>query len=707
VWLICGAILIVALAVIAVSLLKPRQDLLGTNSVGARTATAIVPANKPLCVPQLHVPAGTGQVQFMLDTRTEPRPALEVALHEADKPIIRGTSSGSALGGHHPYTIVIPTQPTHPESVLAEVCLTAKAQVFAWGTAAPEAIPAPTIGGVPIPFHVSVWFLGPPGAQRSIVSQMGEMFRRGSLFNAGFVGVWTYWVLFLVLFPVLAYGAVRLLATADVERHRRVPLQLLVGVIGFCVAASWAIITPAFQSPDESEHFAYVQYFAETGRAVETVQTKRPPYSESEALALNAVYHTSVIERAETRPPWLVTETQAYYKGFKSLDNRSDRSDGGGYHPAISPHTPAYYALLAPAYLLTRNDSVFTQLFAMRLTSALMGALIAVIAVLLVSELLPGRRALAVAAGLLVAFEPMFAYTAGAVNNDNGVNLAAALLIYLVIRALRRGLTAWLAVAIGATMVAAPILKGTGYELYPPAILALVLAMFRRHSKGNWLALGVLAVTVFVLQTGWGDLAQSFHRSAFTTPGGVTPGLTLEAFHKPKTYLSWMIRFMLPFKAFFVNHNWTVIHWPFFNVYIERGFASFGWYAIYFRKWVYLTIVAVLGAALVLAGRVLWREEGVLRRRWPEIFVLALVPIAVIGAVEANFEPSLAVIPLEGVPEEGRYAFPSIVAVAALFIGASHGFGRRRAAVVAAGAVACMIGFALASQLLTLSAFFT
>ncbi|HYM45156.1 MAG TPA: hypothetical protein VES65_03225, partial [Solirubrobacteraceae bacterium] len=313
-WAVAGVVLAATLVLIAIALLQPRGDLLGSNSIGARTATAIVPANTPLCVSHLRVPAGTGQVQFALDTRTEPRPELEVAIREASGSVIRGSSPPSSAGGYHPYTIAIPTLPARPAFVLADVCLTAKARVFAWGTGAPQSnIPAPTVGGIPITTgHVSVWFLGPPGVRRSIASQMGEMFHRAALFGAGFVGAWTYWVLFFLVFPVLAYGAVRLLATADIERRRRVPLPLLVGLIAFGVAAAWALITPAFQSPDESEHFAYVQYFAETGRAVEAVQTARSPYSDAEVIALEAVYHTSVIERAETRPPWLSADVQAY-----------------------------------------------------------------------------------------------------------------------------------------------------------------------------------------------------------------------------------------------------------------------------------------------------------------------------------------------------------------------------------------------------------
>ena len=99
---------------------------------------------------------------------------------------------------------------------------------------------------------------------------------------------------------------------------------------------------------------------------------------------------------------------------------------------AASPHQPAYYALLAPAYLAVRSQSTFSQLTAMRLVSALLGAIVAVCAFGVVRELLPRQRAAAAAAGLLVAFHPMFGFISGAVNNDNGINAAAALSLYLV-----------------------------------------------------------------------------------------------------------------------------------------------------------------------------------------------------------------------------------------------------------------------------------
>jgi 4-amino-4-deoxy-L-arabinose transferase-like glycosyltransferase len=705
VWIVSGAILAILLVVMIVALLKPREDLLGSNSIGPRDATAILPANQPLCMPHLRVPAGTGQVQYMLDTRAEPRPALAVAIHEYSGATIRGSSPPSPQGGHHFYSVPIPTLPARPEFVSAEVCLTAKAQMFGWGEAAPQGnVPLPTVGGARINAHVGIWFLGPAGAHRSIASQVGEMFRRAALFGAGFVGEWTYWLLLFLVMPALAYAALRVLATADADRSRRIPLALAVGLIAFGVAGSWALITPAFQAPDESEHLAYGQYFAETGKAVDSAPSTRPPYASSEVLALEAVDHTSVIELPDARPPWLAADRQEYKEDPKHL---LPRDNGGGFHPATSTHTPAYYSLLAPGYLLTRGDSAFSQLFAMRLTSALLGALTAILAMLIVGELLPGRRGLAAAAGLLVAFEPVFALTSGSVNNDNGVNTAAALLIYLIVRALRRGMSPLLAAAIGATLVAAPLLKATGYELYLPATLALALMLVRRHGRRDLLSFGVLLATFAILQLGWSEVSSTLHRSVFSTPGGGAPGVGFEAFHNPKRYLSWLIRVLLPFKPPFIHHNWTIIHWPFFNIYIERGFASFGWYAIFFAKWVYLVIVAALAGLIVLGLSFLWRRRGVVVRYLPELAFLVLVPVAVICAVEAAFQPSLSILPIQGTPEEGRYAFPAITAVATLAIGACLGLGRERALPLAAGLVACLVGLTMASQWLTLSAFYT
>jgi hypothetical protein len=418
---------------------------------------------------------------------------------------------------------------------------------------------------------------------------------------------------------------------------------------------------------------------------------------------MEAVREIPTIERAETRAPWLEAYETAYAERERSPPPLR-RDDGGGYHEGPSTHTPLYYALLAPAYLSQRGGSVFAQLLAMRWTSAFMGALAAALAAATMLELLPGRRGLAAATGLLVAFQPMFSFVAGGVNNDNGVNLLAALVIYLVVRALRHGLAWPLGLALGAAVAVAPLMKGTGYALYPSVALALVAGLLRFRDRHALLGLAAVAGAFVAVSGGWELVRGTFEREQFTTPGGSTPGEGLSALEHPARYAEWIWQILVPVHPSFMT-DVTIVKWPFYNIYVERGFGAFGWYAILFPAWVYLAIVAAMALIVVGAARLLVVERRAALARWPEIAFLASAPVVVFLAVEAAYF-TLAV-PLDGTPEQGRYAFTAIVPLAVVAVAGVLGLaGRRRALPAAAGLVTAMAVLCVASQLLTLAGFY-
>ena len=100
-------------------------------------------------------------------------------------------------------------------------------------------------------------------------------------------------------------------------------------------------------------------------------------------------------------------------------------------------------------------------------------------------------------AALLVAYEPMYGFVSGIVNNDVGVNAVAAALELLLIRLLRRGITIPWGALTGAVLVALPNIKGTGLSLYPVAALVFIGALWRYHSRRDlpgWAALVVTGV---------------------------------------------------------------------------------------------------------------------------------------------------------------------------------------------------------------------
>ena len=67
-------------------------------------------------------------------------------------------------------------------------------------------------------------------------------------------------------------------------------------------------------------------------------------------------------------------------------------------------------------------------------------------------------------------------------------------------------------------VAATPLLKGTGYEIYPPMALGLVALTARRHGRNDLAALAVLGVSFALAFLGWDLLKGHFHRTAFTTP---------------------------------------------------------------------------------------------------------------------------------------------------------------------------------------------
>ena len=96
----------------------------------------------------------------------------------------------------------------------------------------------------------------------------------------------------------------------------------------------------------------------------------------------------------------------------------------------------------------------------------------------------------------------MYGFISGSVNNDVGVNAGAAALELLLIRMLRRGMTVPWGLLTGALLILLPIVKGTGYSLYPVAAVAFLAALWRHHRRADaagWAALALGAVAGRVL----------------------------------------------------------------------------------------------------------------------------------------------------------------------------------------------------------------
>lgn len=706
VWLVAAAIGALFAILVGQAVLSQRGYFTGTSSVRTVNFTPPVPEGAAVCTSGLDLPAETARIEVEL---LAPEGAtLGGRLRVEGEGTIE--SRAQVPPGRHKAELPIPTRPADPASVPASLCLEVEEGegVTFGGTAGIRQIDRPlTIDGEQLEHRLAVWYRPAADERRNLISLAPEIARRASLFRPGFVGPWTYWLIALLVMPALIYAALRLLA--DPVRSRRLPLALAVGLLAFGHAATWALVTPAFNSPDESEHFSYAQYLAETGNAT---SAGLPEQSAEATVAFDGLKLFSWTETLDGRPPWLALDEQRWRERERSIP--VPRDNGGGLTTATQSHTPLYYGLLVPPYLAFSDASIFSRLAVMRLTSALLGALVAIFAFLTVRELVPRRPALAVAAGLLVAFQPMFAFMSASVNNDMGVNAAAAALLYVVVRALMRGLTVPLGIAMGALFVITPLMKFSGYAIMPALVFALVVLAWRewrpalsrerrqevvREHRGAWIA---LAATVVGLTIAWGLVSTTFDRTTFSTPEGNAPVVGTFSLSQLSGYVSYTWQVFLP-KLPFMNELWPGVRWPAFEIYGIRGWAAFGWYAITFPRWVYVLVNLVSLGVAALAIAALWRRRRAALRIWAPVAALAIALVSLVVGIHFAYyktEP-------RAIAEQGRYVFPAIIALTGMVVAAGWSLRREWVVPIVTGAVCLVLGFAYAAQLMALTGFYT
>jgi 4-amino-4-deoxy-L-arabinose transferase-like glycosyltransferase len=707
-----AAVGVVLAAIMAFELARPREFLTGTNNTGVDGTVLHVQPGQQLCVGALDIPGGTGRLRMRLGPSGTTTVATDVVARGRAQ---RGTIALAARGGpagSAPTTLDVPVE--LERGATGRLCVTPSGPIDVAGRRGLEpGQAAPLLGGKPVDARVAVWFHPPAGERRSLLAQMPDMFDRASRFRPAIVGPLTYAVLLLVLTPALLLVALYLFARAVAERPLRAA-AIVIGAIGFLAASSWSLIVPVFNAPDEVEHVSYAQAVAERGRGPDAGPSARRAYSSEAQVAYESARLSGYYGQRLGRPPWTARDERAWQ--VRQSQERPRPDDGGGWI-TTADYTPLYYAVLAPAYLAAGSQSIWSRVTAMRLVSALFGGLTAAFVFLLVQELVPRPRWPAVAAGLFVAFQPMFAFISGMVNNDSGVSAAAALVLYLVVRALRRGLTMRLAVALGAAAVVLPLLKGSGLFLVPAIVVGVGGAALRAGHVGGRVArpLAALAAAAVATVAVAIVLSTALHHSADPTRPGwfaatgnaypTLPGAAVEpskALQRPVQFAEYVWQLFVPPAPGMTDQRPGGGRFPGFHAYVERGWGSFGFVSILFPRWVYAAIALAMLALVALAIVAWWRNRAaVARRRW-ELAVLVLVILGVFFGTEvAYFAPGDPTT-----PEFGRYLFPAAAPIAALAVLATFALGRRRAAAVAAGLVTAMLMLFWASQFLTMSALY-
>ena len=436
--------------------------------------------------------------------------------------------------------------------------------------------------------------------------------------------------------------------------RRRPPAPAVALVLASLVlAVAWAFATPPFQAPDENGHFAYLQSLVDGGRL--PGDPDRSVFSSEQTVAMDRSNSDQTAAQLATKMEWSRLSWDTWLDYDPTLAHPG-RADGGGAVPAAS-NPPLYYLYDSLGYLAASSGDLFARMLASRLLSALLLVITVTGAWLLAGETLRGDRLLQLAATGLVALAPMMTFLSAAITPDAMLFAAWTLALWLGVRILRRGVTAWSAAALLAAVGVAIVVKAASYALLPGVLFVLAVALHRRRPLVLSRVLGIAAAAAAGLLAtagAWFVIARALDRPAAAQVAGAssTAGTNL------RELISYVWQYYLP-RIPGQNAFPTVAHTlPAWDIWFKGVWGTFGWTEVVFRNRIYILLLLLSAVVVVAAASELWRTRTVADKA-VGVF-LALVTVSLIAGLHwseyhlikggaGNFNQGRYLLPLAGV----------------------------------------------------------
>lgn len=180
-------------------------------------------------------------------------------------------------------------------------------------------------------------------------------------------------------------------------------------------------------------------------------------------------------------PRWLQEPFRAAYWGFIG-----QFPTGTQY---VANHPPLYYLLMAPFARAGSSLSPESLQYLLRTLAIPFGMVTIVLAFMTARQLFPADRFLLITVPAFVAFQPQVSYESAMVNNDIAGIALVSLVLYLLVRGIRRGFDyvtcAWVGAALGLSMLA----KSNSIFIVPAVGLAIIATSGLRNFR-SWIPRG-------------------------------------------------------------------------------------------------------------------------------------------------------------------------------------------------------------------------
>ena len=637
-------------------------------------------AGSTACQARELLPAGT--VTLQIPGRTPRSPLVTVSQGGRVLDRVQATAGRTAIQA--------PIRPFAHDVPNVELCIRFPAHARLLGGPTPPQDGAVRIddsayeGSLPIsyllPGERSWW-----GFTRRIAARIG---RGRGRWSAG----WAAGLIAALVLATLALTAWIVLRTLVADRPRR-RTALAIAVVAFLNAAAWSFITPAFQVPDEVAHVAYVQSVGETGAP--------PPnphsivLSPEQAVAMADSGFGTTLARTFHTAAWSPLQEQRLVRDMRrSLSRRASIFSTEG-----EPEPPLYYTLESLPYRAASSASLLDRLTLMRLLSAALAGITALLCFLFVRECLPGRPWAWTVGGLGVAFAPMLGFISGGVNPDALLYTLSAALFLCVARAWRRGVTLRLALCAGALIAAGMLTKVNFYGLVPGALLGLTLAARRTTLAWDRRLAGLLAATV-LLGAALFALGVGFEQLVWQRPFAVGRPASPQSHVGLWSHVGYIWQVFLP-RLPFQPHT-TLTH-PGYEQLFRSFMGVFGWMVVWLPAQAYRIASAVLLLTGALAVRPLWANPRELRWRRPELLGYLAMAAALLLLIGLSADLRRDILHIV----QGRYLLPLLPLFGILLALGARGAGERWGRSFGVALVAAAVAWSLLGQLATIAFFYS
>lgn len=250
---------------------------------------------------------------------------------------------------------------------------------------------------------------------------------------------------------------------------------------------AYSVVNPLYEATDELRHYRFVRVIATTGRL--PVQGVEPCRSQSHhpplfyALGAAATFWIDSGRDVCFTPPSNPFWNYRYWE--VGVDNKSQYLHGADeafpwYGDALAAH-------------IVRGINVFIGMGVVWLAWAIVRAA------------WPNRRGVALGAAALVAFNPMFLYMAGAINNDVIAAFSGAAVLYGCVRVFRseEGLTWRWGLALGGLYGLALMSKFNLAAVLLIIEVTLAWTAWKRGQGRQWVVVNTLLVVTVAVVAGW------------------------------------------------------------------------------------------------------------------------------------------------------------------------------------------------------------